>query len=519
MDQRLAALSKRSGELAAELDIPTAAYLLGVIYTTMLPHEVRSRFGMYYTPPILAARLIALASAAGVDWRASRIVDPACGGGAFLAPIVAKIIEVMRDDPPSDIVREIAERLEGFEIDPLSAWTAQVFAEMTLMPVCRAAGSRLPNIVTVRDSLDGPLPRQAFDLVIANPPYGRISLRPDRRRRFQRSLYGHANLYGLFTDIALDLVREGGVIAYVTPASFLAGQYFKRLRGILGREAPPAAIDFVATRKGVFDDVLQEAVLTIYKRAATAGRASVHLIDVDERGLKVRRSGTFAIPADPEEPWLIPRSIAQEDLVAALNKLRFRLADYGYAVSTGPLVWNRHKAQLAKGREEGALPLIWAESVQSDGRFQFRAERRNHAPYFKPRPGDDWLVTREPCILLQRTTAREQARRLIAAELPADFLRKHGAVVVENHLNMIRPIARQSALPLDVLAAFLNTTTVDQAFRCVNGSVAISAFELESLPLPDPSSLDRFSQLVRAGRSRDELDRECARAFGIGVHS
>ena len=41
--------------------------------------------------------------------------------------------------------------------------------------------------------------------------------------------------------------------------------------------------------------------------------------------------------------------------------------------------------------------------------------------------------------LVQRTTAKEQNRRLIAAELPASFIKKHGAVVVENHVNMVRP--------------------------------------------------------------------------------
>jgi hypothetical protein len=42
-----------------------------------------------------------------------------------------------------------------------------------------------------------------------------------------------SNLYGLFTDLAAQLARRGGVIAYVTPTSFLAGEYFKSLRALL----------------------------------------------------------------------------------------------------------------------------------------------------------------------------------------------------------------------------------------------------------------------------------------------
>ena len=77
-----------------------------------------------------------------------------------------------------------------------------------------------------------------------------------------------------------------------------------------------------------------------------------------------------------------------------------RLRDYGYEVSTGPLVWNRHKDQLAETQSKATLPLIWAEAVTSDGCFQFRADKKNHSPYFKVRRGNYLLITRKPCVLL-----------------------------------------------------------------------------------------------------------------------
>ena len=514
LDRSVAGVARRIGDAAADLDIVTASYLIGRNYTAMLPDDVRSRLGVYYTPPLLAARLIDGATAAGVDWRRASIVDPACGGGAVLAPVAARIAEDMRGEEAAFVVRSIAHRLRGFEIDGFAAWTSQVFVEAATMPLCRAAGMRLPNIVATRDSLSLSAPPGDFDLVIGNPPYGRVTLPTDLRAHYRRSLYGHANLYGLFTDLALRLVRPGGVVAYVTPASFLAGEYFKRLRGLLGREAPPVSIDFVAARKGVFDDVLQETVLTTFRRRPRRSAAAVHLLDCRDGELRTTPAGRFALPADPERPWLIPRTPRQTALVDKLTHFTHCLADYGYAVSTGPLVWNRHKPQLAMERDDGALPLIWAESVMANGTFAFKAEKRNHAPYFKPKAGDDWLLSRTPCVLLQRTTAKEQDRRLIAAELPADFVRAHGAVVIENHLNMIRPLDGKPAVEPRVLAAFLNTPIVDQAFRCVNGSVAVSAFELESLPLPPPPALDEFARLVRRGAARGELDAPSARLFG-----
>jgi adenine-specific DNA-methyltransferase len=87
-------------------------------------------------------------------------------------------------------------------------------------------------------------------------------------------------------------------------------------------------------------------------------------------------------------------------------------------------------------------------------------------------------------VLLQRTTAKEQARRLIAAEMSSAFLAKHGAVTVENHLNMLVPTTSKPLVSPNLLSLFLNSVAADRAFRCISGSVAVSAYELESLPLP-----------------------------------
>jgi adenine-specific DNA-methyltransferase len=114
-------------------------------------------------------------------------------------------------------------------------------------------------------------------------------------------------------------------------------------------------------------------------------------------------------------------------------------------------------------------------------------------------------------VLLQRTTAKEQQSRLVAAELPAQFVREHGAVVIENHLNMIRPINSRPAVSAGVLAKLLNNPIVDQAFRCLSGSVAVSAYELESLPLPSPEMLLR---LLAGSTSSVAIREACTLLYG-----
>ncbi|MCQ9426030.1 N-6 DNA methylase [Pseudomonas sp. LJDD11] len=501
------------GRSAAAFDAETAAYQIGLTYTSMLPADHRGEYGIFYTPPALTARLIDQVTVANVDWAKCRVLDPACGGGAFLAPIAQRIIDEQKNCSPKLLIQSIGNRLRGYEIDPFGAWLSQVTLDAVVLPVSRLAGRTLPVMVTVCDSLRHSPPKDRFDLVIGNPPYGRVKLDAETRERYKRSLYGHANLYGLFTDLALRHTKLGGVIAYVTPTSFLAGVYFKNLRALLGRSAPPLTIDFVTARKGVFDDVLQETALATYRRGGTSSLITVAEIAPSPCGLRAEQIGEIALPADPSLPWLLPRSTEQSALVARLTHMPHRLVDWGYGVSTGPLVWNRFKSQLAHRPSSKRLPLIWAEAITTDGRFVFRADKKNHAPYFELKPGDEWLVTSKPCVLLQRTTAKEQSRRLIATALPADFLATHGGVVIENHINMIRPVTEAPQVSAEVLGAFISSAAADRVFRCISGSVAVSAYELESLPLPAPEDLEEVSQLVVAGAGREAIEAACSRLF------
>ena len=512
LDTSATELARTLGRAAATLPIEEACYQLSACYTAMLPQEVRTAWGAYYTPPALTDRLLQLAQEAGVDWRTARTLDPACGGGAFLLPVAMRMRDALPGASASELIEHFGEHLQGFEIDPFAAWLTQAWLEIAFADELKAAERRFPSVVKVCDSLMETVSGKRFDLVIGNPPYGRVKLIAQQRERYGRSLYGHANLYGLFTDLALRWTRVGGVIAYVTPTGFLAGEYFKALRGLLAKEAPPLAVDFVTARKGVFEDVLQETMLATYRRGAKVKAPTVHYLSVNGVA-QVTHAGQFSLPAERTDPWLAPRSPADQDLVKALEQMPSRLADWGYKVSTGPMVWNRFKGQFRSRPGRDTVPVIWAEAVTADGRFIFRAEKRSHEPYFRPQAGDAWLTISEPCVLLQRTTAKEQARRLIAAELPGAFLAEHGSVIVENHLNMVKPIGKRPKVPAAVVAAVLNSGIADRVFRCISGSVAVSAFELEALPLPSPDTLGTLAALVKRGAKQREIDAHIQRFY------
>lgn len=514
LDPAVVELARAVGREATELPIEQACYQLSATYTALVPGGTRSKLGMYYTPPALSDRLLDMTEQAGIDWRTARVLDPACGGGAFLLPVALRMRKALAGLGDDKIVTELGMRLRGFEIDPFAAWLTQAWLEIAFADLLTGP---LPQLVHVCDTLSQQPTELLYDLVIGNPPYGRVSLAAEQRRYFARGLYGHANLYGIFTDIAMRWTKSEGVIAYVSPTSFLAGEYFKALRSLLAEEAPPIAIDFIHARRGVFEDVLQEALLATYRRGGDAFEAAVHHLTVaSDVSAAVVHTGHFTLPTDPALPWLLPREASHQTLIDRLATMPARLADWGYGVSTGPLVWNRFKGQFRARPGRDTFPLVWAEAVTSDGRFIYRAEKRGHQPYFHICEGDEWLKVEVSCVLVQRTTAKEQSRRLVAAEMPSRFIKKHGAVVVENHLNMVRPLpGRKPLVSPAVVAAFMNSAIADQAFRCISGSVAVSAFELEALPLPSVERMMKIEKLVSAKIKPETLE-EALRDLYLG---
>lgn len=507
-------VAEDTGRLVADFPTEDAGYLLGSIYTVMLPSAVRSELGAYYTPPPLVTRLLDQIEAAGFDFSKGNAIDPACGGGAFLAPLALKMVACDNGASPEWTLRRLGKRLRGLELDPFAAWMSTVLLEAAVLHLCIAAKRRMADVVVVGDALQ-PYDHGHFDLVIGNPPYGRVKLGEQMRNHYSRSLYGHANLYGLFTDLALRLVKPSGVVAYLTPTSFLGGQYFKALRRLLTDETTPIAIDLIADRDGVFDDVLQETLLTTYVKLPQDKSTVVSI--VVPKGLNaacIEKIGSAQLNK-LGDPWLLPRNSKDAAFLNVVALMPTRLSDLGYVVTTGPLVWNRHKDQLRTIAEKTSLPLIWAESVTAEG-FSFRSDRRNHVPYINVFYHQPHLVTNKSAVLVQRTTSKEQNRRLLAAVLPQNFLDANGGVVIENHLNLVHPPKNMTPkISLETIAALLNTEAVDRAFRCISGSVAVSAYELNALPLPSVEQLIELERLIHNGAIMNTIERKVSTFYGV----
>jgi adenine-specific DNA-methyltransferase len=501
------------GRDLADLAIGEAISEIGRIYTRSLPADHRSAHGVYYTPPTLVQRLLDRAEGAGVDWLTARVISPSCGAGAFLVEDAARMVAAMDGAEPAIVVASVGARLRGWDIDPFAVWLSQVAVEAVVLPQVVASGKRLPPITERRDSLmdDWGGHVGAYDLVNDNPAFGKVTKTDAITERFARSQKGHINLYGLFIDVAVHLAKpRGGVIAYLTPTSYLGGNYFAQLRSLLVSEARPASIDLVESRQEVFPDVLQEVALSVFVRGRRSLTASCAVVHVEPTGLRIQDVGPLVVPKDLRGPWIIARDPTSVPLVAAMQKMDARLLDWGWTVKTGPLVPHKNAERMQDAPGPGRVPVIWAESISAiGGRFSIVCGRPGRKAWYAARQGKDSNVSTGAALLLQRTTAKEQHRRLIGAVMSqAAVDAVGGRVAVENHVNMLLPTGPKPQVSLARLAAFFASEAADRAFRCISGSVAVSATELEALPLP------KVGDLIKA-LAAPESEAALLRLYGI----
>jgi adenine-specific DNA-methyltransferase len=481
---------------------------VGVAYVNALSDETRARHGRHYTPRPLADRLWAMARAALGHGRRPRALDgllrdPACGAGALLLPALREHLTASHRVDPRVVLAGLPNLMEGVDVDPAAVWIANVVLAAEMLPVLRRVPANrrrpLPALAQLADGLAAPGRRAR--LVVMNPPYGRVRLSELDRRRFGPVLYGHANLYSLFVAAGIESLDDRGVLAAVVPTSFTSGRYFANLRSVIAKEAPLRDMTFVSSRSRVFSTVLQETCLAVFARRRSK-RTTIARLDGDELHAVASVKAHHGAG-----PWVLPRRADDAPIAAAAGGMALTLLGAGWSASTGPLVWNRRRRDLRAAAAADRAYILWAADI--DGGILHRDAARDEMRYLKLRGEGDRkvMVLDGPAVLVQRTTAPEQRRRLVAVEVTDDDLARLGPVVVENHVNVLRP--KDGALiSRAALARVLMTRTMDRVTRCISGSVALSAYELESLPLPPARTLASWESL-----EGEELEQAVARSY------
>ncbi|WP_340645415.1 N-6 DNA methylase [Phenylobacterium sp.] len=449
-------------ELAAA-SLEEQHYWIGTFYTLLLSQKIRRQQATYFTPPYLAEAVLDLAISAGFDVRQHRVLDPAAGGAAFLSNIAARASADGVD------AKAAVSRLHGIEIDAGLARVSEALVGD------RLGLSKAPKLIIVGDALLQRT-RELYDLVVANPPYGRVTAADLPDERWKEIAYsGHINKYAVFADLCIRYAKPGGLVALVLPSSFRSGPLYDRMRSYLRSQGQILAIGFVPERKSVFADVQQDiSVLLIRKGEPHPAAALVDFPVLSaEADVQAARLPLSAVSGDP---WPLPATEA--DQVGGAT-----LADYGVEARSGYFVWNREGHRLLKRARRTAFPLVWAANVKA-GELCRPAGKKNVGTDFVDFKGPSTAIITSSAAVMQRTTNDKQARRLIAAVVAPDVVEKWGGFVTENHTIVL---TCESADNLALAVRLLNTAAADERYRRVSGTAAVSVKLLRDLDLPRPA--------------------------------
>ena len=231
----------------------------------------RKEQGIYYTPSYIVDYIVKntvgefIKTHTPEEIKKVRILDPACGSGSFLIRAYKKLENYWKQNSDfaqltldseefySKKVDILKNNIFGVDLDP----KAVEIAQLNLLLQISERKQRLPilqNNIKVGNSLiDDPsvsdkafkweeefpeiMNKGGFDIVIGNPPYVRIQNLEDEAVNYFsnnfKSAFKNYDIYLLFVEKSLILLRENGGVGFIIPSKFVNADYGLGLRNVI----------------------------------------------------------------------------------------------------------------------------------------------------------------------------------------------------------------------------------------------------------------------------------------------
>lgn len=306
-----------------------------------------------------------------------RVLDPACGSGAFLVAAFDRLLTEIEttneliaaislgQTTTFDLQREILRNnLYGVDINPesveitkLSLWlkTADRSSELTVLDDRIRVGNSIVDDPEAEGKnpfdwkeafpeIFGPEGPGGFDVVVGNPPYVRQELLGDLKPWLEKNyeVYaGTADLFVYFFERGVELLRQGGVFSIVVANKWMRANYGKPLREWMAKTRIEEIVDFgdlpvfqgittypciVTLRKGEPTELFRAAEIPSLEFTDLAEHVTEHTIDVRSESL------------DPNG-WTLVNAETQ-DLLDRLRRENVPLGEYVegkiyYGIKTG----------------------------------------------------------------------------------------------------------------------------------------------------------------------------------------
>lgn len=172
------------------------------------------------------------------DLAARLLVEPSCGTGAFLVPVVERLIASSKRHGHE--LLSLGSTIQAFDLLEANVQRARKTVSLTLQEsgLDQEQADSLASgwICTADFLLHDHQPRQA-DFVVGNPPYIRLENVPrpvmEAYRQLCPTMRGRSDIYVGFIERGLHMLKPGGALGYICADRWMRNQYGADLRELI----------------------------------------------------------------------------------------------------------------------------------------------------------------------------------------------------------------------------------------------------------------------------------------------
>ena len=183
-------------------------------------------------------------------------------------------------------------------------------------------------------------PNETYDLIIGNPPYFVIN-KKDVDRKYHVYFEGRPSIFLLFIIKSIKLLSDFGILSFVLPKNFLNCLYYDKTRKYISRNLQ--ILDIIYCNGDKYIETQQDTIILIIQKNLVCDNANF-ILEVDK----------YTIFANKENVEKINK----------LNEHSKSLAELGFKVSVGNVVWNQCKDLLTD--DESKTRLIYSSDIENN---------------------------------------------------------------------------------------------------------------------------------------------------------
>ena len=207
------------------------------------------------------------------------LVEPSCGTGAFLIPVIDRLIASCRSHGRD--LASTAGCIRAFDVLEANAHRARKSAALRLEEAgieARMAEELGGGWVTTGDFLLADHDPGLADHVVGNPPYIRLeNVPPDITELYRdrcSTMRGRSDIYVGFIELGLRLLNPGGTLGFICADRWMRNQYGARLRSHIAKSY---SVDVVLTMHDVdaFENEVSAYPAVVVLRNGEQGQAVV----------------------------------------------------------------------------------------------------------------------------------------------------------------------------------------------------------------------------------------------------